>query len=792
MEKIETSLSQFASERKQIELIKDNRLFEKHANIYDSLSDSEPQEDDEKNKTSILIDNSSSWYKAWEITISVCIIFSLFVEPYRNAFYKKSTLSWIIMSLIIDFCFMADLLLNFFKPIKIENKLIVNNYDIAKNYLLGYFTVDLISAFPMELFEFVDFESDSDQVSGFLNIGRIYRIAKLLKVIRFKRLLNLRSSSYILNDLDVLRIIEIKRMIGILAGFLVLIHFSSCVFIFLGKSMLNEGATWLTVYGLVDESNYVIYITSIYFSLTTILSVGYGDILSITMPEKVFNIFFSLISCIFFSYTLSSISKIFHQMDEKSLILRNKLEIFSQLCKENLIPKDLQSKIKETLKHSVKHSHLKIYTLIQELPKSLKSRIVYCMHRHYMNSMNFTKERSHEFISMALPLLKRPLFKYKEVLLKVGEFFEEIVLVVNAKISITMGVMYDNFEVARLSENEHFGDVLMYLNQQSPYSLYVKSKESNILTLSKIDYFNLVSLYGSEIKKILEESIKFVEKLEDRRKIVVDLHDFAENKEHLRRSIEILSLLLFEYDFYNDDNEDPVEISKLLNNFKKNKYKEVIDFLTNKENTDLNAFFSYLEAYGKQLTNIKKANKQITKSPTVAYEILAKRILDFSLRNSNMDYLNNTGELPQGDHIIDSKWTNSKIPLEALKTKLENNSEMKENKSKLKDFIKQSRSEKKEKITHIEKKLFGTETPVQFRNFQKKEEINDSNACLKQIEVDDKVSELWDDGKEEDYLGPRKSKTSSIIRNKSSLLGSDISNSQDVITPMKKMKSILK
>ena len=66
--------------------------------------------------------------------------------PYRLAFIEEHSLGFSILEYFVDGIFFADLICTFFTAFyDNEHKLVTNKKLIAKNYLKGWFLIDLIA-----------------------------------------------------------------------------------------------------------------------------------------------------------------------------------------------------------------------------------------------------------------------------------------------------------------------------------------------------------------------------------------------------------------------------------------------------------------------------------------------------------------------------------------------------------------------------------------------------------------------------------------------------------------------
>ena len=65
--------------------------------------------------------------------------------------------------------------------------------------------------------------------------------------------------------------------------------------------------TWIYVYKIADVDLFPQYITSLYWAVITMLTIGYGDIAPQTIPEKIVTMLVTLISCGVFGYSINKI-----------------------------------------------------------------------------------------------------------------------------------------------------------------------------------------------------------------------------------------------------------------------------------------------------------------------------------------------------------------------------------------------------------------------------------------------------------------------------------------------------
>jgi hypothetical protein len=85
--------------------------------------------------------------------------------------------------------------------------------------------------------------------------------------------------------------------------------------VFTAKFDESSKLNWIYQSGYEDYSDYDLYVTSFYFTVTTIVTVGFGDITAKNSGEKIICIFLMLIGVISFSFATGSLSSIIANYD---------------------------------------------------------------------------------------------------------------------------------------------------------------------------------------------------------------------------------------------------------------------------------------------------------------------------------------------------------------------------------------------------------------------------------------------------------------------------------------------
>ena len=216
---------------------------------------------------------------------------------------------------IVEAAFYMDLFLNFvteyIDPISLEP--CRNLKEICLNYITGWFVIDFLSVFPFAQL------MDSGAGTKLFRLFRIPRLLKLLDVNKFSSILKSingekTDTQTIIKQYYILFLYNLFRLI-IIACFIA--YGIGCLFYFFSeklnkRSSIEAGNTFVQVHGLDDpelgHSGRLIKVC--YFLLTTLSTVGYGDLYPISNEEQIVTLIIMMGGVAFFSFIMGKFMEI--------------------------------------------------------------------------------------------------------------------------------------------------------------------------------------------------------------------------------------------------------------------------------------------------------------------------------------------------------------------------------------------------------------------------------------------------------------------------------------------------
>ena len=432
------------------------RLLLKQKELYDSYEDEEVIEelDDEY----FFISPEKHTIFIFDTFILLCNLFCCFYYPLHIAqsicfcSYFPDLIKHILF--FTDIINIFDILLSFFRAYyNFEYSLIKKTDKIIIHYLKKYFFTDLISAIPVFTCSFLlcknykpdgdlCFENGIDLKYNFLKMSLGLRIIKVFKILDKKANRGIEYFHEFISENYTLE--KTMKMILFIIICIMAFNIFICYHIYIGRQTYPN---WILATNNQDKKFLELYMISCYFMITTVTSVGYGDITCESIGETIFQIIVLTVGVIAYSWIVSTIGN-YVKNETKAAIKYNKdIELLEEIrVSYPKMPFKLYNKIQKHLE-VVSHQQERFDTnlLVNNLPYTLKNQLMFIIYDTIIKKFNFFKEcENSDFILRILTSFIPLSAKKGAFIIHEGELVDNIVFVKEGRLSLVAAIDLDN------------------------------------------------------------------------------------------------------------------------------------------------------------------------------------------------------------------------------------------------------------------------------------------------------------------------------------------------------------
>jgi len=191
---------------------------------------------------------------------------------------------------------------------------VVDPRSIWSEYAKGWFLVDLLASLPFDFIFAAAVKNSQVGVAGrLLKVLRIGRVFRLSRVARFDLILSYFEDKLGMNP-------RIFRLLLLLVQVLFIGHLTACTWWALPT--LFSAHPWYHFYGYENEPLLKRYVFSLYWTFTTLCTVGYGDVVAHNSAEQVIACIIMLIGASLFGYVAANVATMAEFLDEAGLRIK--------------------------------------------------------------------------------------------------------------------------------------------------------------------------------------------------------------------------------------------------------------------------------------------------------------------------------------------------------------------------------------------------------------------------------------------------------------------------------------
>lgn len=335
---------------------------------------------------------------------------------------------------------------------------------------------------PLDLVASIPFDIIASLLG--LNLGvrvlGLIRLLRLLRVLKFKGLLSL--TSYLP---------KFSKVILVLSAVSVIIHWIAC--------------GWMLLNGQEPNGDLVTaYNKAIYWTVTTLTTIGYGDITPTTNIARMYTMVIMVLGVGTYGFVIGNFSKMIMLADKYKEEKKEKMNELSLFLRHYGIPSGLRRQVFSFFNHILDQSAYKLdQTILTELPAALQSELQIYIKIRLIKNIPIFQDCNLACQKMIAENLEQRYHAPSDMIIRSGEDGREMFIIAHGEVDVYAGEKV----ATTLKSGQFFGEIALL--EEVTRSADVKSKTyCDLYTLDKENFGEIIKKYPDLKKKFMEVTYK--------------------------------------------------------------------------------------------------------------------------------------------------------------------------------------------------------------------------------------------------------------------------------------------
>ncbi|XP_052340211.1 potassium voltage-gated channel subfamily H member 2-like [Oncorhynchus keta] len=460
----------------------------------------------------------SPFKAVWDWLILLLVIYTAILTPYSAAFllhdqeeaamlncgYSCSPLN--VVDLIVDIMFIVDIVINFRTTyVNTNDEVVSAPLRIAIHYFKGWFLIDMVAAIPFDLLIYRSGEETTTLIG-------LLKTARLLRLVRVARKLD-RYSEY-----------GAAVLFLLMCTFALIAHWLACIWYAIGSVERNGSIGWLHTLGesLGKHYNDTVrgsgpsikdkYVTALYFTFSSLTSVGFGNVSPNTNSEKIFSICVMLIGSLMYASIFGNVSAIIQRLYSGTARYHTQMLRVREFIRFHQIPNPLRQRLEEYFQHAWSYTNgIDMTAVLKGFPECLQADICLHLNRTLLENCKAFKGSTKGCLRALAMKFKTTHAPPGDTLVHAGDVLTAIYFISRGSIEILRG----DVVVAILGKNDIFGE---------PINLYGRAGKSNA-DVRALTYCDLHKIHREDVLEVLDMYPEFSDHFWMNLEITFDLRD---------------------------------------------------------------------------------------------------------------------------------------------------------------------------------------------------------------------------------------------------------------------------
>jgi hypothetical protein len=341
---------------------------------------------------------------------------------------------------------LVDAALTFFTTYESQGVVVRDRRRISRHYLRGWFWLDILANLP------------------FFVLNGSYRGLSLISLLPLLRLQQLFRITSRWEDIQLLNT-AVLRILRYGMSIMLITNWISCLWLWIGLRDFGPQG-WIQRLELSRNNLYDLYLHSLYWTVTTLATVGYGDIVPKTHPEIIMAIIMMITGATLYAFAVGNVVSILNQLDGGRSEFRKNQSAIASYLSLNGVESDVITRVRRF--NDYQWSRTRGFVpgvLFDQLPTDLRTEVTYSMLRDTVQRVPLFTAAPPPLQKRLLQLLQPRTYPPGTALLHPHEQGNEIVFITKGEAEIEGDEPVPQ-EIQYLTSGDYIGDLSFFLNER--------------------------------------------------------------------------------------------------------------------------------------------------------------------------------------------------------------------------------------------------------------------------------------------------------------------------------------